>query len=98
MSNIEAFDSVLGHHYEGSRDLAHAIQCYERASAAEYAEGNFRDAIMNYSNLCMYLPSKEKSAKVRSYIRKIEAIHCAFVHGWRTLQQVSAIFYILERV
>ena len=69
-SSIEAFNSVLGHHYEGSRDYTRAIQCYERASLTEYAEGNFRDAIMNYSNLLRVSSIKRKVCKSTQLYRK----------------------------
>ena len=69
-SSLEAFDSVLGHHYEGARNLERAIQCYERASAAEYAEGNFRDAIMNYSNLLRVSSIKRKVCKSTQLYKK----------------------------
>ena len=61
--NIKEFYSVLGHHYEGSQNYVKAIKYYEDASIEEYTDGNYRDAVMNYSNLIRLSSMKKRLCK-----------------------------------
>jgi hypothetical protein len=71
--SIKEFYSILGHHYEGSQDYASAIKYYEDASIDEYTDGNYRDAILNFSNLIRLAKKKKKVCKHTKLFKTVKS-------------------------
>eukprot|EP00943_MAST-04B_sp_MAST-4B-sp1_P006589 g6589.t1 len=63
----------INHHYEGSQDYSSAIKYYEDASIDEYTDGNYRDAVLNFSNLIRLAKKKKKVCKDTKLFKTVKS-------------------------